>query len=644
MTVNVRRRISLKSAHKDSGHSGCTICGFISSPIVDISNESCLFIESIFKTFLSKIGDAKTANDLSLIICELSEIISRLTGEQIQYLFHKGYHKDFVEAVFHNTAFRMSLIHAFTKYCQSESEKRTVISSNAKFIRLFLCLSNIFTAKAANILAEERSEAVAYCELIKQQFSQLIVESNIAVPMQRVFFYVLEVFYDRDTQSKVDFNTYEKNHDRKMCYPNDCLDYLKMSDQLIKIILLVSSEGLIISEVFKTVEENEEHNTNLKLVLQHVHGVARHVQVRLNSPIQFWDESIETSSKGALAKIAKNIRHKNEEVLSLTLLHACEDFPVDEEISFSDQLLRKIHNSKQVREQLFKIAQSNLSAFLDIDNSAIISREWSNKVYLTTVKLIAVLESISFANDDLWKIRVGVREYWMWIHEVSEIINQKRSLQSLEDKNVSESMSLIITEGKTDEVILTAAWDKLYPQERMPFRIVSSALKRGGGDGGAGVLSTVLDATTSNQNAKIIGIYDRDNEGINQFHGRASSHWNDVDDALKSAHDSKTYAVLLPVPKGREVHETEKILCIEYYFTDEILQKFFPGSKKEARIMRDKNGIQIRDENGSPVVQDIVLISNNSNAKTNFANSIVPKLRQQDFANFKVLFDRIKMI
>lgn len=179
----------------------------------------------------------------------------------------------------------------------------------------------------------------------------------------------------------------------------------------------------------------------------------------------------------------------------------------------------------------------------------------------------------------------------------------------------------LITEGKTDRMILGCAWKKLYGTAPCFCAIKSSGEIRGV-DGSAQHVQSILQYTGALAKYPIIGLFDNDREGNAQFGGlKAPLFTNETKDHKKKGLVS---ALLLPVPKFREQFVNQQngnhcFLEIEHYFADAVLAAH---DKKGADIIAGTGVFEIQgDKNG-------------------FAESVV-NLDAKEFDSFHQLFCRL---
>lgn len=189
----------------------------------------------------------------------------------------------------------------------------------------------------------------------------------------------------------------------------------------------------------------------------------------------------------------------------------------------------------------------------------------------------------------------------------------------------SKKKVTLITEGPTDAEILEHAFTVLT-DGKIPYWKVKPA---GNKSGGASEVKFLLDKSKplSSENEIIIGIFDHDTEGINQFDGLQFDFYQDFK-RVKKMPGANIFGIKLPVPNFRQNYiqqERENFyLAIEHYFDDSILI--------ESDLVKLSGVIglyKIKDATG---------------AKTNFAKKIKLMKKPSDFKSFVTLFETIDEI
>ena len=150
---------------------------------------------------------------------------------------------------------------------------------------------------------------------------------------------------------------------------------------------------------------------------------------------------------------------------------------------------------------------------------------------------------------------------------------------------------VLITEGRSDAKIVTAAWQKLHPSDNQPFEVVPSGIDADEGErtGNADDVRRMLEFLPTVTDQPVVRLFDNDREGNEKFKGlqeKAFEPW--VQGCGKRKHLTRNvHGLLLPVPPFRKAFVTEDDICqryltIEHYFRDEILDL---QSMKGARVL-----------------------------------------------------------
>lgn len=215
------------------------------------------------------------------------------------------------------------------------------------------------------------------------------------------------------------------------------------------------------------------------------------------------------------------------------------------------------------------------------------------------------------------------------LNENIKLLEQKqKDLEHLQETiENTTNKHIILVEGITDKILLETAWNKLY-NSTIPFFIHTCFC--------ANQIRTLLsqnELCKINSNKTFIGIFDFDS-AFSQWNGLSSKTWKEkeVDEKfglLKKEDGCEKYAFLLPIPDFRADYASknwgdDSMLEIELLFKDEIIDKYGKASK---HII--PGGVQCWNITGT--------------TKNNIANNI-SKLKQEDFEEFKKIFDILNKI
>jgi len=238
---------------------------------------------------------------------------------------------------------------------------------------------------------------------------------------------------------------------------------------------------------------------------------------------------------------------------------------------------------------------------------------------------------------------------------VKRVIKQQQKItaeKTKEIKSAHQKEITFITEGDRDESILETAWQKLRGEQYCPFTI-RRAKEAAAATGGAQAVATVLKGHIREGDRKVIGLFDRDSEGIKAFNSLPES-FEPLSgyDGVKVAKYNFAFAMLLPVPPGREDYAKCENLSIEFMFPDEALEirtaegRTLELKTPEPDYFTTKNGKRIPLESRELNIPPEKLKSRRKiiDGKDVFAQEIVPNLDASYFQAFEKLFQMIEEI
>ncbi|MFY9243113.1 MAG: NACHT domain-containing protein [Polaribacter sp.] len=300
-----------------------------------------------------------------------------------------------------------------------------------------------------------------------------------------------------------------------------------------------------------------------------------------------------------------------KEPLSLAFSRLLEKYKKDGETNVGYQLL--------IISAIFHSKRMNDSTYLQtlLDDTLILKDP-----YLVTVAEYALYFNSS---SDHKEIKLQLHKAYNKMSAVTkELINLPATRLRFSNLDLIESNKKItlITEGPTDAEILEHAFT-ILTNGKIPYWKVKPAGNKGGG---AKEVKFILDKSKplNDDDDTIIGLFDHDTEGLNQFDGLQFEYYKEYK-RVKKMKGSHIYGVKLPVPKSREIYikqeREHQYLAIEHYFEDEILKKF-----------------EITKKSGIP---DIYKIKDASGLKVKFSKHIKSIKEAKNFKNFIPLFETI---
>lgn len=256
--------------------------------------------------------------------------------------------------------------------------------------------------------------------------------------------------------------------------------------------------------------------------------------------------------------------------------------------------------------------------------------------------------NIYTAKKALDKEELGIELGYLKIQE--ELFQEYIVKKQLLDNSLHETIQLkeriknfekpvVVTEGKTDTVILKTAWSKLYPDQDMPFEICSCDIIGDGQSAGCDMLKNYLTSYRFDSSHIVIGIFDRDSSGIKSFE-LSNNFTLDASGFYKKSKNNKAFALLLPEIESKKEFINYNNFCIEFMFDEKYLSVQVDGKGlvlKQGATVEMFNGITISKK----LSTELWFKTIEPSSKNFFSEKVVPTLPIEAFENFKSLFDII---
>ena len=251
-------------------------------------------------------------------------------------------------------------------------------------------------------------------------------------------------------------------------------------------------------------------------------------------------------------------------------------------------------------------------------------------------------------SEELGYAKILQKQYDEYQQILENNKNNKEIIESLQKSIADNQLPVLLTEGKTDAIIIQEAWARIK-KISMPFRVESCDLmgdpSASGEIAGAGILKTILCGIRYDSGRLIIGLFDNDNKGRKEY----NSLTNYIDNAEKNWQVHKTgkgIALTLPYDDDlKSIALDAENLTIELYFDKQYLineinpeQSLLETPKIESKI----NGKRIETELAGPEYWYYGKVRKNK--KTKFAKDTVPSLPDDAFQKFFLLFDKLEEI
>jgi hypothetical protein len=272
-----------------------------------------------------------------------------------------------------------------------------------------------------------------------------------------------------------------------------------------------------------------------------------------------------------------------------------------------------------------------------------VTRDADRQAKILTEKHLDKIDLAEAIGDGFYLPAVA-RALEQYSQREAEIEKFKGEIEEFKGKIASFTQPVLLTEGKTDEMILNHAWKRLRGG-RPPFKIKCCDITDGdgGGSGGATRLSLALKAVPYDNPQIVLGLFDRDEEGLKEFKLDKTFFQDDLLDEVKRSQHGRAFAILMPAPRYREACSRHHNLPIEYLFADEFLN--WEVSGKRLHLMPVTASRKLGDQIlRVPLGETTEYMEIESGSKIVFASEIVPTFPDEAFTAFEEIFSRVEMI
>lgn len=257
----------------------------------------------------------------------------------------------------------------------------------------------------------------------------------------------------------------------------------------------------------------------------------------------------------------------------------------------------------------------------------------------THIVLLDFVDKNSTLSEELGYVKLQNTLFAEYKKRLEEMQKAKEQQDKLLIQLQGLTKPVLYTEGITDVQILKTAWSKLYSIE-CPFEIKSCNVldEEAGSAAGCDVLKNFLNTTRADCPQIVIGLFDRDLEGIKAYTLNANFH--EMESGWKKHKNDRAHGLLLPIPLGKEPFAKYKNLCIEFYFKEADLNKRIDGKglKLAPLSIEPKfNGVEIE----TALPDELYFHHIDRTTKRIFAETIVPSLPSDSFVNFDLIFQKI---
>jgi len=246
--------------------------------------------------------------------------------------------------------------------------------------------------------------------------------------------------------------------------------------------------------------------------------------------------------------------------------------------------------------------------------------------------------------EELGLLELEKKSQELFERALVELNSTKGRLDSLQDQFSQASSPILLTEGKSDPIILEHAWSRIFPAQSRNFRIIPCTTFDDGKEssGGTGILKKALESCRTDQPITV-GLFDRDEKGIKSFNNLDKNFlvYRKTAD-IKMHKNRNAAAFLIPNILAKKDYIDVDNLPIEFLFPEDYIVKQHNGYGLELcqeKIFKLIGNKRIEDkETTEPIYRKVI------GNKTYYAEKVIPTFPNDAFLNFKDVFECFLLI
>lgn len=273
----------------------------------------------------------------------------------------------------------------------------------------FLCIS--FSKKN---LSEQNIKHIGY--QVNALFRNILLFQNNQFDKLAVIKFLNQVSFD------------SKYHTNKK-YPSDLIgkivdktlfSHLTISRHLIGTVFITLSQSRKLSQTFKKTTYLLDKKENYKIA-EGIQKLAKEI-IFIDSSLAEYKNAYEKKFNNSFyIDFVEKIRRKTDS----NTLFILKEMILPLKYSYSDQgkdlVYTMINSSETIMSKVVEYFQKNFSAFTTAETN---DNDWSNKLFLVSIKTLSVMVQISKSKNDIWTMAVFMNEYLSWINQVNQILNK----------------------------------------------------------------------------------------------------------------------------------------------------------------------------------------------------------------------------
>lgn len=356
---------------------------------------------------------AKTGKDFFDLTCKLSSIFESLGEESARELYTRtNVYTLVLNATFRNATLIESLLAMLEK-----DESIADLKKKDKNFEVLVFLNTAISLAFFGVAINYRSINKTSVEFLRKNTTDLlknILKQKTGEPITFVHlcYFLEKVAWDNRLHLNENYDaTFPLKLDGKFLFEN-----LKLSRSFAGVIFTSLLIRPAIEDRFKKVISSFDNDRfSISFALDSIFSTAKELDEKINHYYR-------TAPQDIVVFFDTFIK-KNERNMIFCLTKFCSGFHYQGKgVAFSQIVLNKMKTVPTLEDQLISYTKVKFTAF----NKQLVhdDDEWTNKLFLISIKTLAVLNEVKDAHDSKWAVSVAVYELRQWIVEIHEVLNK----------------------------------------------------------------------------------------------------------------------------------------------------------------------------------------------------------------------------
>jgi hypothetical protein len=376
--------------------------------------KNIIFDDNFIINVLERIKTAESSKDFFDLACELTKHIHGLDKKDIEKKFRStNFHIRILTAVLFNKKFKKEIIRlsieeefVFEKDLNIDNFESKVFL-NTGISLAFLGLALIIETLNENTVSFLRKHITSILKNYIKESGHLIDFAGICFKIESLI-----------SSGKYHYTQQEQAEFPFLVDGPELFNYLKIAKSIAGSAFLSKTINIVLSKQFKSAADKAEQQIFKIGDLIKIYGAIHRIEKGIDFYLRYLGER---DSKAVRKFFDAYIKNNEINVLFFVKL-MCSDLQFKSGIEFREKIIKKIEKASQLKDELNEFSRRRLKVFYgNIEEGDV---DWSNKLYITTIKSLSLLAELNPACDQEWKISAALFELKEWTLAMHCIFNK----------------------------------------------------------------------------------------------------------------------------------------------------------------------------------------------------------------------------